>query len=75
MPIGFVEQLGGVFQVVKLTQLMRHPGKHKGDGTANGLFSIRDHASDRHLKLCQLSFDFLEESRQVSLRTTEQGTC
>src|SRR5947207_1035728 len=72
MSISFVEQLGGVFQVVKLTELMRHPWKHKGDGTANRFFAIRDHASDRHLKVVQLSFDFFEESRQVSLRTAEQ---
>ena len=75
MPVSFVEQLGGVFQVVKLTELMRHPWKHKGDGTANGFFAIGDHACDRHLQLFQLRFDFFEESRQVSLRTTEQGTC
>src|SRR5712692_3922557 len=46
---------------------MRHPRKHKGDGTANGFFAIGDHAFDRHLQLVQLSFDFFEESRQVSL--------
>jgi hypothetical protein len=39
---------------------MRHPWKHKGDGTANGFFAIGDHAFDRHLKLFQLSFDFFE---------------
>ena len=40
MPVGFVERLNSVFQIMKLTELMRHLGKHKSDGTANGFFAI-----------------------------------
>src|SRR6266852_927654 len=53
MLVGLVERLGGVFQVVKLTKLMRHPWKDKSYGTADGFFSIGDHACDRHLKLVE----------------------
>jgi hypothetical protein len=39
---------------------MRHPWKHKSDGTADGFFSIRDHAFDRHFQLVEQLLDFFE---------------
>src|SRR5258708_3118595 len=75
MPIGFVEGVNSILQIVKLTQLMGRLGEDKGDRTANGVFSIRDDSFDRDLKLLELVFDFGEQGGQIALRTTEQRTC
>src|SRR2546423_7952968 len=53
MLVGLVERLGGVFQVVKLTELMRYPWKHKSHGTADGFFSIGDHPFDCYFQLLE----------------------
>src|SRR5262245_592681 len=72
MPIGIVEELGGILQVVKLAQLMRYFWKDKGHCLANGLFSIRNHPFDWDRKLFEQVLDLGEQGGQVSLRTTEQ---
>jgi hypothetical protein len=51
MAIGFVERLRGVFQVVKLTELVGHLGEDKGDRAADGFFPIGDHPFDRDFQL------------------------
>ena len=71
MLIGFVEGLDGILQIVKLTELMRHLGKDKRDGTADGLLSIRDDAFDRDGKLCEQFLDFGEQGGQIALGTAE----
>ena len=53
MAIGFVEGINSIFEIVKLTALMRRFGKDKSDRTANGLFSIGDDALDRHRQLVE----------------------
>ena len=45
--------------------------KYKGDRTANSLFTIGDHAFDRHLPWLEQLLDFREEGGQISLRTAE----
>ncbi len=60
IPIRFVEGINGVFQVVKLTELMGYLGKDKSDGTADGFLPIGDHAFDRYRKLFEPFFDFFE---------------
>ncbi len=71
MPVSFVERLDGIFEIMKLTELMGHVRKHKRDRTANGLLPIRDHSCDRHLPWLEQLLDFGEPGRQISLRTAE----
>jgi len=61
MLIGVVERLDGIFQIVKLTELMRHLWKNKRDSTADGLLSIGDDALDRYCKLVEQLLDFFED--------------
>ncbi len=51
---------------MELTELIQYLGKHQGDGAAYGLFSIREHSMDGGMERFQLSFDFHEQSRQIS---------
>jgi hypothetical protein len=74
MPIRFIEEFRGIFELVKLTELMRHIREDKSHGTANRFFSSGENAFDRHHKLFEQCLDFFEESRQIALRTTEEGT-
>lgn len=50
---------------------MGHLGEDEGNRAADGVFSIRDHAFDRDLKLFKLLFDFGEQGGQIALGTTE----
>src|SRR2546430_17439732 len=72
VPIGFIERVNGILQIVKLAELMGCLGKDKSDCTAKGVFSIRDHSFDWDLKLFELVFDLGEQGGQITLRTTEQ---
>ena len=60
VPVGFVERLNGVLEVMKLTELVGHLGEDKGDRAADGFFSIGDHPFDRDFQLVQLLLDFGE---------------
>src|SRR5712692_5822803 len=51
MSIGFVERIDGIFEVMKLTELMGHLREDKGHRAADGFLPIGDHAFDRHLQL------------------------
>jgi hypothetical protein len=55
MAISFIEWVDGIFEIVKLTELMGCLGKDKSDRTAKGLFSVRDHPFDRVLSLTLFS--------------------
>ena len=48
MTIRLVSRPGGLTQVVEVALLMWHPGQGPGDGLAEAVFPIRDHAGDRH---------------------------
>ena len=71
MSIGLVERIDGIFEIMKLTQLMGNFGEDKGDGAADGFFSIGDHTFDWYCKLFQLVLHFGEQSGQIALGTTE----
>ncbi len=75
MSIGFVERLDGIFEVMKLTELMGHLGEDKSDRAADGFLPIGDDPFDRYLELFQLFLNFSQQGGQVTLRATEQGTC
>ena len=49
MSIGDVTWIDGIFEGMKLTELMGHLGKDKGHGTADGFFPIGDDPFDRDL--------------------------
>jgi len=58
--VGFVEWLDGIFEIVKVTELMGNVWKHKGHCTPDRLFAIRDDALGRDLERLQKLLDFLE---------------
>ncbi len=74
MPIRFVERINGIFEVMKLTELMGHLGEDKSDRAADRFLPIGDHAFDRHLELVQLFFDEGSQRGQITLRVTSQRT-
>src|SRR6266568_2939869 len=59
MPIGFIKRLDGIFEIVKVAELMRDVWENKGHRTLNRLFAIRDNAFDRHLQWLQELLNFL----------------
>ena len=59
---------------MKLTELMGYPMEDKSHRLADGVFSIGDHAFDRHFQLVQFFLDFLEQGGQIPLATAEQWT-
>ncbi len=65
MPIGFVERLDGIIEIMKLAELMRDVWENKGHCTPNRLFAIRDDAFDRHLQWLQQPLDFLQQRGQI----------
>src|SRR6266699_6959883 len=72
MPIGFIERLDAVFEIVKLAELMGDLWEDKSHRTPDRLFAIRDDAFDRHLQWLQQPLDFLQQRGQIPLGTTEQ---
>ena len=72
VPISFVERLDGVFEIVKLAELMGNVWKHEGHGTSDRFFPVGDDALDRDLEGLQKLLDFLEQGRDVPLSTTEE---
>ncbi len=71
MPIGFVERLDGIFEIMKLTELMGGLWEDKRNGTANGFFPIGEHAFHWHLQCLQQSLGFLQQRRYIALSTAE----
>jgi transposase len=69
MAIRFVDRLGGFAEVVKLAQLMRHPGQRRPDGPANGVLTVGEHRLDRHR---QRLLHFAQQGGEVVLRGAEQ---
>src|SRR6266481_23883 len=59
MPIGLDDGLGGIPQIVDLTELMRDLGKHQGHSRSDGLLSIRNNPLDRDRG--KQVFDFAQE--------------
>ena len=72
MPIGFIERLHGIFEIMKLTELMGDLWEDKSHRTPDRLFAIRDDAFDRHFQWLQQPLDFLQQRGQIPLGTTEQ---
>jgi hypothetical protein len=48
MAVGFVNGLGCLAEVMKVTQLVRHIGKHLRNGTADGQLAIRNDSDNGH---------------------------
>src|SRR5262245_59961964 len=72
VPIGFIKGLDGIFEVMKLTELMWHTWKHKGHSASNGFLAVRDDAFDRDLERLQKLLDFLQQCSDIPLGTAVQ---
>jgi hypothetical protein len=57
MPVGFVERLDSIFEVMKLAELMGNTWKHKSHRTPDRLFAVGDDAFDRDLERLQKLLD------------------
>jgi hypothetical protein len=55
--IRFVQRLSGIFEVMKLTELMGNIWKHKGHRTPDRLFPVGKDAFDRDLEKLQKLLD------------------
>jgi len=57
VPVGFVERLNGILEVMKLTELMGNTGEDKGHRAPDRLFAIGNDAFDRDLEGFQKPLD------------------
>ena len=71
MTIGFINRLGGLTEIMKVTELVWHLGEHLRDGTADGQLAVRNDADNRHLY--GLTY-CLEQNGEVRLGRREQTT-
>ena len=56
MAVRLKDRLGRFAQIMELAELVWHPWQQLGDGLANRLLAVGDHASDRHRqRFCNLT--------------------
>src|SRR5260221_5244706 len=72
VPISFVERFHGVFEIVKLAELVRDSREDKGHGASNRLFTVSNDPFDRNPEGLHKVLDVLEESGDISLRAAEE---
>ena len=72
VPVRLVNRLGRFSEIMKLAELVGHPGQGRFHGVADRNLTVGDHAADRHR---QRGLDFPQQGGQILLGGREEGPC